>query len=150
MNRSVVKNGGSFPIQCPNALPGWFTGNLLGIPGIPENPMDSEDCLYLDVFVPQQIFENRKKRKAPVMVWIHGGGLTLGSKTSNGEPSGLLVRAQEQAHSEGMIFVELNYRVWWVSPFMYCISDVHPAWSIWLPWWIANAERAWHCQCGTT
>ncbi|MBR3050946.1 MAG: carboxylesterase family protein [Selenomonadaceae bacterium] len=34
----------------------------------------SEDCLYLNVFVPQDF-----KKPLPVFVWIHGGGLTVGS-----------------------------------------------------------------------
>lgn len=34
----------------------------------------SEDCLYLNVFVPQKV-----KTPLPVFVWIHGGGLTVGS-----------------------------------------------------------------------
>jgi len=37
----------------------------------------NEDCLFLDLTVPGGVDVNKKK---PVMVWIHGGGYTLGSK----------------------------------------------------------------------
>ena len=35
----------------------------------------SEDCLFLNVYVPQILDPNRK---LSVMVWIHGGGLNIG------------------------------------------------------------------------
>uniref|UniRef100_A0A4X2KXI8 Carboxylic ester hydrolase n=1 Tax=Vombatus ursinus TaxID=29139 RepID=A0A4X2KXI8_VOMUR len=39
-------------------------------------PANSEDCLYLNIYVPDHAKEGAR---LPVMVWIHGGGLTLGS-----------------------------------------------------------------------
>ena len=37
-----------------------------------------EDCLMLNVYVPELAFSS-SLRKLPVMVWIHGGGFTLGN-----------------------------------------------------------------------
>ncbi|MFD1785978.1 carboxylesterase/lipase family protein [Sphingomonas floccifaciens] len=58
----------------------------------------SEDCLYLNVWAP------RAAKKAPVVVWIFGGGFTIGSASManySGEP---LARA-------GVVRVNLAYRV---------------------------------------
>ncbi|KAL7858335.1 hypothetical protein AOLI_G00184370 [Acnodon oligacanthus] len=41
-----------------------------------EAPEMSEDCLYLNIYTPSQ---PGKHAKLPVMVWIHGGALTVGS-----------------------------------------------------------------------
>uniref|UniRef100_A0A3Q3XFP6 Carboxylesterase type B domain-containing protein n=1 Tax=Mola mola TaxID=94237 RepID=A0A3Q3XFP6_MOLML len=39
-------------------------------------PDVSEDCLYLNIYTPAKRAHNTK---LPVMVWIHGGGFTIGS-----------------------------------------------------------------------
>jgi para-nitrobenzyl esterase len=58
----------------------------------------SEDCLYLNVWTPAK----SAKEKLPVMVWIYGGGFSMGtSSTFNGAP---LAR-------EGVVLVTINYRV---------------------------------------
>ncbi|XP_020559800.1 pyrethroid hydrolase Ces2e isoform X3 [Oryzias latipes] len=41
-----------------------------------EIPDISEDCLYLNIYAPANRAQNAK---LPVMVWIHGGGLSMGS-----------------------------------------------------------------------
>lgn len=41
-----------------------------------------------------------------MLIWIHGGGYTIGSKDQYGPPAGLLSRA-----SNGIVFVSLNYRL---------------------------------------
>jgi carboxylesterase type B len=48
--------------------------------------------------------------EAPVILWIHGGGFTYGSKTSAGEMSGLLARSQLNGNA-GAIIVSINYRL---------------------------------------
>jgi carboxylesterase type B len=86
------------------------------------DPRTTEDCLFLDVVVPQKIFDHAKqhtdhgKRKsfvpkhklAPVLVWIYGGGYVEGEKSSN-NPTGLIERSQ--VVSDGIVYVALNYRV---------------------------------------
>jgi para-nitrobenzyl esterase len=57
----------------------------------------NEDCLYLNVYAPA-----KKSHNLPVMVWIHGGGFTLGSGDGyNGEALARL----------GAVVVTINYRL---------------------------------------
>jgi para-nitrobenzyl esterase len=63
------------------------------------DPSTSEDCLYINVFAP----EKPGAKKKPVMVWIHGGGLTVGQ--SDGHDGGGL------AAQEDVVVVTLNYRL---------------------------------------
>lgn len=44
------------------------------------------------------------------MVWIHGGGYTLGYKTQYGSGAGLL-KASQRGGNEGVIYVAINYRL---------------------------------------
>jgi para-nitrobenzyl esterase len=60
-----------------------------------------EDCLYLNVWVPPKASASDK---LPVVVFIYGGGGTVGS-------SGMAVYAGEQVAERGAIFVNFNYRV---------------------------------------
>jgi para-nitrobenzyl esterase len=58
-----------------------FAGALGGDTGAKEGePVGDEDCLYLNVFAPRMSPEDLagRSRRLPVMVWIHGGGNTIG------------------------------------------------------------------------
>lgn len=59
----------------------------------------SDDCLYLNLWRP------KGEGPFPVMVWIHGGAYTSGS------PSQLLYSGRELAASQGVIVVNLSYRL---------------------------------------
>lgn len=84
----------------------------------PPDPLEREDCLFLDVLAPREVFHGRKKKKAPVMVWFYGGGYAFGRKGLDGNPSGLLERSKEvDAEGRGVIFVTFNYRVRFLLPF---------------------------------
>ena len=60
--------------------------------------VQSEDCLYLNVFAPHGA------RKAPVMVWIHGGAHRFGSG------SGPIYDGRNFAR-DGVVLVSINYRL---------------------------------------
>jgi cholinesterase len=81
----------------------------------PQDPRATEDCLFLDVMVPQGVFDKAHSRPyrpgkgAAVMVWLYGGGYCAGSKYDT-PPAGLLSRSQS-GHGEGIIYVALNYRL---------------------------------------
>ncbi|GFP52825.1 carboxylesterase patB [Trichoderma asperellum] len=80
-----------------------------------------EDCLFLDVHVTKKAFEKARSKStscggdgAPVLVWIHGGGFALGSKTGTPtpgyDPVGLFEHAAANS-DQGLVFVALNYRL---------------------------------------
>jgi para-nitrobenzyl esterase len=60
----------------------------------------SEDCLYLDVWLPQWPV----KQSLPVMVWLHGGSNTVGSGTQS-------TYAGVSLTQRGVVLVTLNYRL---------------------------------------
>ncbi len=60
----------------------------------------SEDCLYLNVWTPAQ----SGSRGLPVMFWIHGGGLRVGSTS---EP----IYDGEELAQKGIVVVSVNYRL---------------------------------------
>ena len=63
----------------------------------PARPI-SEDCLTLNIWAPA------KARKAPVIVWIHGGSLQFGSS------AGPMYDGRAYA-GRGIVFVSINYRL---------------------------------------
>lgn len=46
----------------------------------------------------------------PVLVWVHGGGFTFGSKNMYGDPAGLISRSRQYGEP-GIIVVSINYRL---------------------------------------
>ena len=65
---------------------------------VPVDMGESEDCLYLNVWAPENA-EN-----CPVFVWIYGGGLSYGS---NSDPS----YDGENMAKEGIVYVAITYRL---------------------------------------
>jgi para-nitrobenzyl esterase len=63
-------------------------------------PAVSEDCLYLNIWVPSR----RSAKRLPVIVWIHGGGY------SNGSASMPLYWGDELA-GQGVVVVTVAYRL---------------------------------------
>lgn len=64
----------------------------------------SEDCLYLNIWVPQTSLLSRT-RQLPVMFWIYGGGFTVGSNRKR------LYEGQTLASDGQVIVVTINYRM---------------------------------------
>jgi carboxylesterase type B len=61
-----------------------------------------------NVAVPRRVYG--QNQSVPVIVLIHGGGYTLGSKCVAGNPTGLLDQSLD-TESGGQIWVGINYRV---------------------------------------
>jgi len=59
----------------------------------------SEDCLYLNVWSPVE-----RPAPLPVMVWLHGGGFTIGA-------GGLLPYNGKALATRGVVVVTINYRL---------------------------------------
>jgi carboxylesterase type B len=60
----------------------WATSvdELIGATGSalwPYFTTSSEDCLFLDVYVPAKLIKNPSARKVPVMNWIYGGAVSV-------------------------------------------------------------------------
>ncbi|KIK53319.1 hypothetical protein GYMLUDRAFT_88392 [Collybiopsis luxurians FD-317 M1] len=93
-NSGLVKTADTFGNACPQP-----PGNL----GAPI----SEDCLYLNVWRPQNTNPNEK---LPVMIWIHGGQYTTGAASDPAwDPTRIITRSVQLG--KPMVFVSINYRV---------------------------------------
>ncbi|KAJ3544946.1 hypothetical protein NM208_g2766 [Fusarium decemcellulare] len=121
INRTV--DDGGVQRICPQSFPRWILQPRAEAAGIPVETLVNilmsdqrmtEDCLFLDVYVPSTILaqkDNVRSRSA-VMVWIHGGGYDIGYKDQApfDTPGGLLARSQFD-DQEGVIFISINYRL---------------------------------------
>ena len=82
----------------------WYKGVAVGFGGDPnyiDMPDVSEDCLYLNMWVPENV---DKKTKLPVLVYIHGGSNRAGWSF---EPNYIGKRLAK----EGVIVVSVAYRL---------------------------------------
>ncbi|KAF9457860.1 Alpha/Beta hydrolase protein [Collybia nuda] len=101
-----VQPATDFPPTCMIGSQG-----LSSVNPFPSNPLSeqvaltpSEDCLFLNVYIPGQLFPRRRKN-LPVVVWIHGGGWSVGSaSTYNGDD---LIKDA----NGGVIVVTIQYRL---------------------------------------
>ncbi len=73
---------------------------IAGVEGGEGDVVGSEDCLYLNVYAPADLVPGES---LPVMVWIHGGGNSIGS-THTYDGSNL-------ARQERVVVVTLQYRL---------------------------------------
>ena len=77
----------------------------------------SEDCLYLNLWLPKHA---EPDAKLPVMVWIHGGGFTGGNGA--GEAT-----SGEEFAKQGVILMTFNYRLGRLGHFAFpALTKEHP------------------------
>lgn len=86
---SGVRDATAFADRCAQST-GWDPGY--------ENLTTSEDCLALNVYVP-----DGARAKTPVLVWIHGGGFTGGA--------GQDTNPRKFVEQTGAVVVTVNYRL---------------------------------------
>uniref|UniRef100_A0A8C9URR3 Carboxylic ester hydrolase n=1 Tax=Spermophilus dauricus TaxID=99837 RepID=A0A8C9URR3_SPEDA len=97
---SGVRDGTSHPAMClQNADVLNIEVLNLGSTNLPPIPM-SEDCLYLSIYAPAHA---REGSNLPVMVWIHGGGLVVGSAS--------MCDGSILAAIENVLVVSIQYRL---------------------------------------
>lgn len=82
-----------------------FWGDSAGAEGDPGDVVGSEDCLSLNIWAPAMTPQGvpTGNDRLPVMVWIHGGGNTVGT--------GNLYNGHHLAGSQAVIVVSINYRL---------------------------------------
>ena len=83
-----------------------YTSPFAGVAGKhPNEPAGSEDCLYLNIWTPRYAPDQVPTGAArlPVMVWIHGGGNTIGE--------GAFYNGGNLAATHDLVVVTLNYRL---------------------------------------
>ena len=88
---SAPLNATKFGNHCPQEASVFGTASV------------TEDCLYLNVFTPNVSDEAITPRTYPVMVWIHGGALSVG-ESDDYLPTKLVQEG-------GVIAVTINYRL---------------------------------------
>ena len=93
-----VLDATTFAPICPQTLTSY-------VPAVTVNGTDmrDEDCLHLNIYVSGDVAQNRSEL-LPVMLYIHSGGLTIG--TARSYPGDLLV-----TQAEPIILVTIQYRL---------------------------------------
>jgi para-nitrobenzyl esterase len=90
-----IYNADRFAPECIQVLRRHNLNHYFG-----EEPT-SEDCLYLNIWVPANA---KPDAKLPVLVYIYGGGFTIGS-------GGMALYGGENIARKGAVFVNFNYRL---------------------------------------
>lgn len=90
-------NADRFAPQCIQPLRGSNINHYFG------HEATSEDCLYLNIWATADAAAGTSERR-PVVVWIYGGGFTIGSAT-------MANYAGENLATKGVVYVSVSYRV---------------------------------------
>ncbi|KAJ5985101.1 Carboxylesterase type B [Penicillium canescens] len=105
-SREIV-NGTGLDISVPSLKLVYGVDGCTNPPLAAErDPLESEDCLLLGVYVPEKVMS--KRHSAPVWVYFQDGAYVSGSKSGQ-DPSGLIHTSREDG-SPGMIYVGVDYR----------------------------------------
>lgn len=108
-----VLNATTLPNSCYQERYEYFPG-FEGEEMWNPNTNISEDCLYMNIFVPQKLRLRHKNTEAPIhkgsngkpiLVWIYGGGYMSGSATLD------VYDADIMAASSNMIIASMQYRI---------------------------------------
>ncbi|KAK5910600.1 hypothetical protein CesoFtcFv8_004423 [Champsocephalus esox] len=100
----------------PKPHPGWdgvmradtYRDRCLQVTLLQKKTRGSEDCLYLNIFVPQG---RKLSTNLPVMVYLYGGAFLLGASNDMSFLGVSLYDGKEMADRGGVIVVTVNYRV---------------------------------------
>ncbi|ELK07322.1 Bile salt-activated lipase [Pteropus alecto] len=104
-------------LENPQRHPGWqgilkatgFKKRCLQTTITQDNTLGAEDCLYLNIWVPQG--KKEVSRDLPVMIWIYGGAFLMGSGHGANFLSNYLYDGEELATRGNVIVVTFDYRV---------------------------------------
>ncbi|XP_074520429.1 neuroligin 4 X-linked a [Halichoeres trimaculatus] len=106
-----IRNATQFAPVCPqfledrfllnDMLPVWFTANLDTVVTYVQE--QSEDCLYLNIYVPTEDDIHDENGLKPVMVYIHGGSYVEGT--------GNMIDGSILASYGNVIVITINYRL---------------------------------------
>ncbi|XP_013878248.1 bile salt-activated lipase isoform X1 [Austrofundulus limnaeus] len=100
----------------PKPHPGWsgilkatkYRDRCLQVTLLQTKTRGSEDCLYLNIFVPHELSVSTS---LPVMVYLFGGAFLLGASNDLAILGDSLYDGKEMADRGGVIVVTVNYRV---------------------------------------
>ncbi|XP_035515024.1 bile salt-activated lipase-like [Morone saxatilis] len=100
----------------PKPHPGWsgilkatkYRDRCLQVTLLQTKTQGSEDCLYLNIFVPQG---RKLSSNLPVMVYLFGGAFLLGASNDVAILGDSLYDGKEMAERGNVIIVTVNYRV---------------------------------------
>ena len=96
---SGVREALAFGAHCPQ-----IASVFGGVSDVPSGTLSgSEDCLFLNVYAPRMDAAAAAQARLPVMMWIHGGGNTIG--LSDFFDGGRL------AQDQNLVVVTINYRL---------------------------------------
>ena len=99
-----VLNATQMPNTCSQVASKLF-GNFDGEEMWNPNTLVSEDCLYLNIWVPEHLINDSGRRTAKVLFWIYGGGFFSGTSTLDIYDGRIL------AGEHDVVVVSVQYRV---------------------------------------